>query len=694
MADADIKIKISKDPSSDLDKGLANTEAATTKLVDAITGGVGSEALGAFRNLAGVITGPVGIAIGGAIIAVGGFKKVIDFTIQAEKIDQIKNSFDNLAASANISGRMIEEGLIAASRGLADDTEILQAASRGIVAFEERANVLPEIMDLARKATRGFGGELVSNFETINNALSSGNARALRQYGIIVDSEAAQRRYAQSLGVSADVLSESGKRAAVLNAALEQMRAKFAGIDESSTPATDSVTQFKVSIGQLKDQIAKTFQSSGIVTSFFSNLKSEIDLYTGFLKDHFGSATEQAGAKLRNAKQDVANYTAEIARLNLMMEQASGIDKGLIQASIGQVTTKLLAAKNAVAEYSKSLDQLKPKENSGDFVKLSAGNGAQPQKSDVDQKALLALNQQVQASILSVRASKLAADQDLIRSTQDYATKSAQIEQLYAEKRRLIIDEYNKKELDLLALKNEGKAGNDEQYAQQATLIEEERIAKFKALWREEREARRQGQKDSESDAKDENDGKEITRDTLEEGFKQTGKKLTDTASQIATTVRSTLATGFVSAFSAIGNAFATGQNALEAFGKSVLSTLGDLCLYLGRMFFLAGIASEGLPFMGLSGGTAIAAGAALSVLGGVLKGIGGGGGDSSSASVGGSPSSSINTMPETEPAKPTTAVTVNVQGNILDRRETGLYIANTLNEYFGGSDGRLVVAS
>jgi hypothetical protein len=48
--------------------------------------------------------------------------------------------------------------------------------------------------------------------------------------------------------------------------------------------------------------------------------------------------------------------------------------------------------------------------------------------------------------------------------------------------------------------------------------------------------------------------------------------------------------------------------------------------------------------------------------------------------------------LPETEENKKQTNVTINVQGSILDRRESGLAIAEILGEFFGASDGRLVV--
>ena len=86
-------------------------------------------------------------------------------------------------------------------------------------------------------------------------------------------------------------------------------------------------------------------------------------------------------------------------------------------------------------------------------------------------------------------------------------------------------------------------------------------------------------------------------------------------------------------------------------------------------------------------------AGAALVVLGGVLQALGAGGstpaapssGGAGSVSTGGVTNSSpmMEQTPEAERAKAQTGVQVVVQGNIFDSRETGLQIAQIINDSF-----------
>jgi hypothetical protein len=49
--------------------------------------------------------------------------------------------------------------------------------------------------------------------------------------------------------------------------------------------------------------------------------------------------------------------------------------------------------------------------------------------------------------------------------------------------------------------------------------------------------------------------------------------------------------------------------------------------------------------------------------------------------------------LPAEEEKKAQTSVIVNVQGNILDRKEAGLELIEIMNEHFSANDGRLVRA-
>lgn len=191
--------------------------------------------------------------------------------------------------------------------------------------------------------------------------------------------------------------------------------------------------------------------------------------------------------------------------------------------------------------------------------------------------------------------------------------------------------------------------------------------------------------------------------DSVSEAFRLGLTEVAITAVDIAKTVQNALVSGFSNSFAALGRGLAAGGNGMKDFGKQVLGTLGALAIQMGQFFLLvgAGMSSTGALF-GLSGAGAIAAGVGLTVLGGFLQGMageGGGGGGVASSSTsasagGGTVSPEIITQPDIQDRQPQTQVQVNVQGNVLDRRESGLAIVDVLNEYFSANDGRLVSVS
>ncbi len=147
---------------------------------------------------------------------------------------------------------------------------------------------------------------------------------------------------------------------------------------------------------------------------------------------------------------------------------------------------------------------------------------------------------------------------------------------------------------------------------------------------------------------------------------------------------------GVAGGFSAVGAALVKGENALEAFGKAFAAAIGQAAVQLGTRFILEGVAISFNPFLGgpAVGGPLIAAGAALATFGGALGAIAGGGGAAATGVGGGTAVSGgiTDDIEEDEAiaeAPDSTQVNVVVQGDVLDSEESGLRIANILNEAF-----------
>lgn len=216
---------------------------------DAVSG------LGSGDSLKGLTDGllKAGVVVGTLAAAFAAAKTAIGLVFDAESLKQTNVQFQNLAQNAGLIGSDLKAGLTEASGGLIDTNDLLKAGSQAIEELGYAAKDIPGIMTIARQATAVFGGDLVSNFEQINQAIATGNTRLLRHMGLAVDSKKALDDYAKSVGTTADNLSDYGKKQALMNAVLEEGGKRFKGVNPDLAEATNLWTQIKVSLTEIKD---------------------------------------------------------------------------------------------------------------------------------------------------------------------------------------------------------------------------------------------------------------------------------------------------------------------------------------------------------------------------------------------------------------------------------------------------------
>jgi hypothetical protein len=98
------------------------------------------------------------------------------------------------------------------------------------------------------------------------------------------------------------------------------------------------------------------------------------------------------------------------------------------------------------------------------------------------------------------------------------------------------------------------------------------------------------------------------------------GQRLTDSLAQGLDQLTSSAVALGVSLADALVTSLAQGEASLDAWVGTALQGIGQIALNFGQTAILAGLASQALPFLGLSGGAAVAAGSALVALGLGLK--------------------------------------------------------------------------
>lgn len=660
MADERLELEIVLDDGSVL-KGFSkiqNEAKQTGKTVKESFDKDGTEGIG---NFVSAIRGKALIALGAAASAGYALKKALDFAEQAENVKIINNQFDMLSKRAGVAGDALKSALIGFTEGEVATTEILQAANQALIELGDNAAQLPQIMGLARQASLVFGGDIVERFSLINQAIASGNTRSLRQIGLFIDQDQALKNYAQTLGVATSSLNMAGRQQAILNAVLEKGKVAFEGITDTKV-VTSAFDRLRASFKNLTDSFALAFNSvlGPVLEQMLNSISSGFEKVSNVLSSKFGNGADQASAKIKLLSNNISSLEAEIKKLQGEAgARATGFGLGgidpaaemdasvLIQQRTNQLTSLRAELQRLRAEEERQI--MLSEKRAGATVQTKAGRPMVDEAAEAKRRAGL------ETQLNTFRSNALAAQETYFQGLSDSAEKVQALDYI-ANQRRLQL------QIDYQARLNEINANADFSDAQRKLAREQLELEhNNKILNIQDESTKRQ---------------KELQKDlntTFTNGYKNV----------------------MVNAIAGFSAALVKGGKSFEDFGKNMLGMIGDLSIQLGTMILFAGQGLQQMVAANPAG--SIMFGAALIALGGVLKAISSSGlsagADNPQAVGSASPiaSTEMTTAPETINQRAQTQVQVNIHGNILDRRESGLELVSVLNEYFSANDGRLV---
>lgn len=315
----EIKAKFSLDDKEALQK-LLNMKGAVQSIGDS-------------KNLDGLAAGMLKVgAVAGTIgAAFFALKGIVENTFEAEAIRSVNVQFEILTKNAGIATETLREGLLKAADGLVDDTDLLKIANQAVVTMGDSAARLPEIMELARKASVLTGGDIADTFESLSNAIARGNTRALKQMGIVVDLDGAYRKYAKSVGIAVDALSDEDKRRALLNETIEKGGKNLKDVDESVLANTRSWQQFQVQVAQLKESIILLVDKAvgPFIKTWLTGLKAIGEDFKTFVDANFGQGVDQIKAKSKQLISDMVAIETEISDLQGKIQRGEPTERGV-----------------------------------------------------------------------------------------------------------------------------------------------------------------------------------------------------------------------------------------------------------------------------------------------------------------------------------------------------------------------------
>lgn len=247
--------------------------------------------------------------------------ELLDTVLSGEKIDAINKRFQILANQQMVNAEAMQAGISKAVAGTVDMEDALQVTNRALINLQVGLNNIPQLFEIARKSASAFGGDTVSNFEAIQQAIISGNTRQLRQVGIFINAADAISKYEKQIGAAKDGLTEAGKQQAIMNAVLQAGDEKLKNINAAIAPVEQSLKRFGVSFKEVGDTVQQSANKAfgPTLAEFFAKSAATLDAWNVKLGEFLLGKTPTATENVKLLKYEIDQLNQSI-----MMAQVRG----------------------------------------------------------------------------------------------------------------------------------------------------------------------------------------------------------------------------------------------------------------------------------------------------------------------------------------------------------------------------------
>jgi len=221
------------------------------------------------------------MAAAGAVITAA-FGLMVKSAMESQSV---RIAFENLASGAGQSAEELLKSLKDASKGTIAEYDLMLSANKAMVlGVAKNSKAFSSLMEVARDRARAMGLTTTQAFNDIVTGIGRGSRMILDNLGIIVSLETANEEYANSLGKTAEALTEDEKKQALLNAVLEQGQASLDKTSQNTMTAKEMFEAFKASIKDLADGIGSNLLP--VFSDMVIRIKDIVSNIVGWIKEH------------------------------------------------------------------------------------------------------------------------------------------------------------------------------------------------------------------------------------------------------------------------------------------------------------------------------------------------------------------------------------------------------------------------
>lgn len=181
-------------------------------------------------------------------------------------VDQTRTAFMDMAASAGMSGQSILESLRAAARGSINDMALMETANRAmLLGVADNAEEFGQLMQIAEARGKALAISTEQAFSDIVTGIGRQSALILDNLGIIVDTETAYARYAESVGKTAAQLTDAERKQAMLNDVIANSASIVAANNAAGENMVDQFERMDAAISNAQQALGELFSPTAAV---------------------------------------------------------------------------------------------------------------------------------------------------------------------------------------------------------------------------------------------------------------------------------------------------------------------------------------------------------------------------------------------------------------------------------------------
>ncbi len=229
--------------------------------------------------------GAAAATLGAAMTAVSAY-----LAKTAIEADSTRKSFEYLAESHGQSADDILSALQKTSAGAVSANDLMLSANRAMtLGVADNTETFTQLMEIARDRAQVKGITTTQAFDNIVTGIGRGSPLILDYLGLIVDVVAANEDYAKQLGKTADQLTGTEQKQALLNAVLTQGQSTINKSAQTTLTASERMQAFKASIADTASTLGNFLvpivtTATGWITSVVSKVREWAEENEGLAK--------------------------------------------------------------------------------------------------------------------------------------------------------------------------------------------------------------------------------------------------------------------------------------------------------------------------------------------------------------------------------------------------------------------------